>query len=217
VEKLRKLRRLSILVGIILSFTSRRTRKAGRAKCAVLVLNFAGWAALSPAIVAQQSKPQEYEVKAVYLYNFSKFVQWPPAGEESKDTFAICVLGRDPFGAALDAAIAGEKIEQKAMVARRITDLQEATKCQILFIANSEATHVKQILSVLGKNSILTVSDVAEFSQNGGVIQFVIQENKVRFEVNLTAAEKAGLTLSSQLLKVASAVKKYSPAQNANP
>lgn len=156
-------------------------------------------------------------MKAIYLYNFSKFVQWPPAGGDMKDPFAICVLGHDPFGAALDSAIAGEKIEQKTMVARRIMDVQEATKCQILFIAGSEAAHVKQILSALGKNSILTVSDIPEFSQNGGAIQFVIQEQKVRFEVNLTAADKAGLTFSSQLLKVASVVRKDSPAQNANP
>jgi hypothetical protein len=216
VEKLRKLRRLSFLLGAALEFKSRRTRKAGRAKFVVLLLNFAGCAAWPSAICAQQSKPQEYQVKAIYLYNFSKFVQWP-ASAGSKDTFAICVLGRDPFGSALDAALAGEKMEQKTIVALRIPDVQEAAKCQILFIANSEAARVKQILSALGKNNILTVSDIPEFSQNGGVIQFVIQENKVRFEVNLTAADKAGLTLSSQLLKVASAVKQDTPAQNAKP
>jgi hypothetical protein len=215
VEKLRKLRRLNLFPAIALLFKSRQTRKVGRAKFAFLVLNFAGCAAFSPAISAQQSKPQEYQVKAIYLYNFSKFVQWPSTAE-AKDTFAICVLGHDPFGAALDSAIAGEKIEQKTMVARRIVDLQEATKCQILFVANSESPRVKQILSALGKNSVLTVSDAPEFSQNGGMIQFVIQENRVRFEVNLAAADKAGLTLSSQLLKVASAVKSNSPAQNGN-
>lgn len=212
-EKLRKLRRLNFFPGIAALFNSRQTRKVGRAKFALLVLNFAGCAALSPAIFAQQSKPQEYQVKAIYLYNFSKFVQWPPAAERS-DTFAICVIGRDPFGAALDSALAGEKIDQKTMVARRIADAQEATKCQILFVADSESGRVKQILSALGKSSVLTVSDIPEFSLNGGMIEFVIQENKVRFDVNLTAANKAGLTLSSQLLKVASAVKKDSSLEN---
>lgn len=210
-EKLGKLKRLKFFAGIRVLVRARRARKAARARFVLLALNFAGCAALSPAIFAQQPRPQEYQVKAVYLYNFSKFVQWPATGG-GKDTFAICVLGHDPFGATLDSAIAGEKIEQKTMVARRIANVQDATKCQILFVANSESARVKQILAALEKDSVLTVSDVPEFSADGGMIQFVIQENKVRFQVNLTAAEKAGLTLSSQLLKVASAVKKDSPS-----
>jgi hypothetical protein len=187
-----------------------------RAEFVLLLFNFAGWAACSPAAFAQQPKPQEYQVKAIYLYNFSKFVQWPAAAQ-TNDTFSICVMGHDPFGAALDSALAGEKIEQKPMAARRITDVQDAARCQILFIAASESAHVKQILAAVAKNGVLTVSDVADFSANGGMIQFVIQENKVRFEVNLTAADKAGLILSSQLLKVASAVIKESPTENGNP
>jgi hypothetical protein len=216
VEKLRKLKPLSPFSGLVVFLAPLKLEKVRRAKITLLALNLAGWVVLSPSVLAQQSKPQEYQIKAVYLYNFSKFVQWPPT-TENKDTFAICVLGHDPFGAALDNVLVGEKIEQKAMVARRITDVQEAAKCQILFIAISESSRAKQILSALGKNSILTVSDIANFSLIGGMIQFVVQDNKVRFEVNLSAAEKAGLTFSSQLLKVASAVRKDSPAENTNP
>lgn len=215
-EKLRELRPLNPFSGFVLFLTPLRLEKVRRAKIALLALNLAGYVILSPSVFAQQPKPQEYQIKAVYLYNFSKFVQWPPR-EENKDSFVICVLGHDPFGAALDDVLVGEKIEQKTMVARRITDVQEAAKCQILFIATSEAARAKQILSSLGKNSILTVSDIANFSLIGGMIQFVIQDSKVRFEVNLSAADKAGLTFSSQLLKVASAVKKDSPAENATP
>jgi hypothetical protein len=215
VEKLRKLKPLNPFSGLVLFLAPLRLEKVRRAKIALLALNLAGWVASSPSVLAQQSRPQENQIKAVYLYNFSKFVQWPPT-TENKDTFAICVLGRDPFGTTLDEVLVGEKIEQKAMVARRITDVQEATKCQILFISTSEAARVKQILSSLGKNSILTVSDISNFSLIGGMIQFVIQDNKIRFEVNLSAADKAGLTFSSQLLKVASAVKKDSPAENTN-
>jgi hypothetical protein len=216
VEKLRELRPLKPFSGLVLFLTPLRLEKVKRAKIALLALNLAGYGVLSPSVFAQQSKPQEYQIKAVYLYNFSKFVQWPPE-TENKDSFVICVLGRDPFGAALDDVLNGEKIERKTLVARRITDVQEAAKCQILFVASSEAGRAKQILSSLGKNSILTVSDIANFSVIGGMIQFVIQDNKVRFEVNLSAADKAGLTFSSQLLKVASAVKKDSPAENAKP
>jgi YfiR/HmsC-like len=216
VEKLRKLKPLSPCSGLVVFLAPLKLEKVRRAKITLLALNLAGWVVLSPSVLAQQSKPQEYQIKAVYLYNFSKFVQWPQT-TENKDTFAICVLGHDPFGAALDNVLVGEKIEQKAMVAQRITDVQEAAKCQILFIAISESSRAKQILSSLGKNSILTVSDIANFSLIGGMIQFVVQDNKVRFEVNLSAAEKAGLTFSSQLLKVASAVRKDSPAENTNP
>ena len=215
-EKLRELRPLNPFSGLVVFLTPLRLEKVWRTKIALLALNLAGWIVLSPPALAQQSKPQEYQIKAVYLYNFSKFVQWPPM-TENKDSFVICVLGHDPFGAALDDLLVGEKIEQKTMMVRRITAVQDAPKCQIIFIATSEAARAKQILSSLGKNSILTVSDMANFSQIGGMIQFVIQDNRVRFEVNLSAADKAGLTFSSQLLKVASAVKKDSPAENANP
>ena len=134
-------------------------------------------------------------------------------------TFVIraCLLDPDPFGAALDGVLVWENIERKTMMARNITEAQKAPKCQILFTASSESARAKQILSLLGKNSILTVSDIANFSLIGGVIQFVIQDKKVRFEANLSAAYKAGLSFSSQLLKVASAVKNDSPAENANP
>jgi len=135
---------------------------------------------------------------------------------DQEDSFAICVLGRDPFGAALDATLAGEKVGNRIMVARRITDLQEAAKCKILFIASAEAARFKQVLASLGKSSVLTVSDLPDFTLNGGMIQFVLENNKVRFEVNLAAADKAGLTLSSQLLKVATAVRKDAPADNVN-
>ena len=170
----------------------------------------------SAILRAQQSKPAEYQVKAVYLYNFSKFVEWPAtSGEE--DSFAICVLGHDPFGPALDSTLLGEKVDNKNIVARRIVDVQEASKCRILFLASSEAARMKQILVSLGKASVLTVSDLPDFSVSGGMIQFVMEDNKVRFEVNLSAADKAGLTLSSQLLKVATTVRKDSPASSVSP
>jgi hypothetical protein len=171
---------------------------------AVVLLGFA--ALVSPA-AAQQPKPQEYQVKAVYLYNFGRFVEWPQAtaGDES---FAICILGQDPFGATLDSTIAGELIGTQKLVARRITAPGDAAGCRILFVSSSEAAHVKDILSAVNKSAVLTVSDVAGFSDSGGMIQFVLQEDKVRFQVNLAAAEKAGLTLSSQLLKVATDIRK---------
>ena len=158
---------------------------------------------------AQRSSASEYEVKAAYLYDFGKFVAWPgKAG--TGDEFPICVLGQDPFGAAFDATIAGETIDGKKVVVNRIAKVQEAVSCRILFISVSEERQLREILSTLDKTSVLTVSDISQFTRRGGMIQFVIDANKVRFEVNVTTAQRAGLTLSSQLLKVAINVRRDS-------
>jgi hypothetical protein len=120
------------------------------------------------------------------------------------------VIGQDPFGRTLDSTLAGELIDQKKVVAKRISRPQEAATCQVLFISLSEDARLKDILPLLDKLSVLTVSDIPRFSERGGMIQFVLEKDKIRFEVNLTNAERAGLSLSSELLKVAMAVKKNS-------
>jgi hypothetical protein len=151
---------------------------------------------------AQRSNPSEYEVKAAYLYDFGKFVTWP-AKVAAADDFPICVLGQDPFGPTFDATIAGETINGKKVVVNRITRPQDALSCRILFISASEESQLKEILATLDKTSVLTVSEISQFTRRGGMIQFVIDANRVRFEVNVTTAERSGLALSSQLLKVA--------------
>ena len=156
---------------------------------------------------AQRSSPSEYEVKAAYLYDFGKFVAWP-ARVAASDDFPICVLGQDPFGPTFDATIAGETINGKKVVVNRITKPQDALSCHILFISASEESQLKEILATIDKTSVLTVSDISQFTRRGGMIQFVTDANRVRFEVNVTTAERAGLTLSSQLLKVAINVRK---------
>ena len=161
---------------------------------------------------AQQANPTEYEVKAAYLYNFGKFVEWPAKVTAVSDFFSICVLGEDPFGSTFDATIAGESINGKKVVVKRITKPQDAVSCRILFISSSEESRLKEILATLDNASILTVSDISQFTRRGGMIRFVMEANRVRFEVNLTTAEHAGLTLSSQLLKVAISVRRSSQA-----
>jgi hypothetical protein len=158
---------------------------------------------------AQSARPRDYEVKAVYLYNFGRFATWPPTVAAADDSvFPVCVLGRDPFGASLDAALAGETIGGKRVVARRLTKPQDAVGCRILFVSASEEAEWLHILKVIDSTSMLTVSDMPQFVARGGMIQFVFQDNRVRFEVNLAAAEQASLTLSSDLLKVATAVRR---------
>jgi uncharacterized protein DUF4154 len=167
------------------------------------------WLIFTASIVFGQEKPGEYQVKAAYLYNFGRFVDWPAkVTTAATSPFTICVLGEDPFGQALDATLAGETRGNQKVAAKRISSPQESVDCQILFISSSEAKRLNKIIEALGNSAVLTISDIPHFSQHGGMIQFVLEENRIRFEVNLTATQRAGLTLSSELLKVATAVRK---------
>jgi hypothetical protein len=168
------------------------------------------WTLVAAPILHAQSTPTEYQVKAAYLYNFGKFVEWPAKVTASDSSFNICVLGQDPFGSTFSRSIAGESIKGKNVLLKRIPRAQEASGCHILFISSSEEARLKEILAALDKTSVLTVSDMPEFTRRGGMIQFVTEANRVRFEVNLTSAERTGLTLSSQLLKVAMTVRRSS-------
>jgi hypothetical protein len=178
-----------------------------RPPLAAVLLALAFFAATG--LLAQQPKPSEYQVKATYLYNFGRFVKWPgtvPAGKG--DSFSVCVLGQDPFGAILDSTLAGEALDGKPVVLRRISKPQDAGDCRILFISTAEEKHLKEILTALDESGVLTVSDMPGFARRGGMIQFVLEGDRVRFEINLTSAESARLVLSSELLKVASSVKR---------
>jgi hypothetical protein len=162
-----------------------------------------------PVLQAQQPKVSEYQVKATYLYNFGRFVQWPANATAAKgDSFSICVLGQDPFGPTLDSTLAGETLDGKPLAAKRISTPRDAGECRILFISSTEENHLKEILVALDESGILTVSDMPAFSRRGGMIQFVLEGDKVRFEINLAKAESAKLTLSSELLKVATTVRR---------
>ena len=168
------------------------------------------WALAGSLLLHAQSSPTEYQVKAAYLYNFGKFVEWPTRGTTSESSFNICVLGQDPFGSTFGSTLGGENIKGKSVLLKRIPNAQEAVGCHILFISSSEEPRLKEILAALDKTSVLTVSDMPQFTRRGGMIQFVIDANRVRFEVNLTSAERTGLTVSSQLLKVAISVRRSS-------
>jgi hypothetical protein len=182
----------------------RRCRRAVRAFVAIL-----SWSLLVvPCLRAQQPKPSEFQVKAAYLYNFGRFVEWPAEGAPDKGgSFQICVLGMDPFGQTLDATLASETIGGKSVMAKRISKPQDVDGCRIVFISSSEESHLKDVLAALEKTSVLTVSDIPGFSQRGGMIGFLLDGNRVRFDVNLAIAKEAGLTLSSELLKVATNVR----------
>jgi hypothetical protein len=164
-----------------------------------------------PRSNAQQPKANEFQVKAAYLYNFGRFVEWPDQNASDKSQpFEICVLGADPFGPTLDAVLASGSIAGKSVAAKRISRPQDINSCRILFISSSEEGHLKEVLAALDKTSVLTVSDIPRFSERGGMIGFILDGNRVRFDVNLASAQGARLTLSSELLKVATNVRKDS-------
>ncbi|MFY9743788.1 MAG: YfiR family protein [Candidatus Sulfotelmatobacter sp.] len=162
--------------------------------------------ALAAAPLAAQQKPTEAQVKAAYLYNFGKFVTWQNDAGANVNSLNICVLGKDPFGGILDATVAGESIDGKQIVIKRLTKIQDGPDCRILFVGSSEEKRLRSILAVAQASAMLTVSSIPTFLQQGGVIEFVTQEDRIRFAVNLNAAQQSHLVLSSQLLKVASQV-----------
>ena len=143
------------------------------------------------------------DVEAAYLYNFAKFVQWPEDKAAESQPFSICLLGEDEFGRRLDDLIANETFQGRRIVAKRFSSVAAAESCQIVFIGQSEEARLSKDLSALNTKHVLTVSDLPQFLERGGAIQFLFQNNMVRFAVNLAAAQQAGLTLSSELLKVA--------------
>jgi hypothetical protein len=159
---------------------------------------------VGPVARAQQEAPTEYQVKAAYLYNFGKFVSWPAQHSAAQqESFEICILGEDPFGTALEAAVKGGTISGRNAMTKRIATTSEVDDCRILFISTSEDQRLKDILASLENFQVLTVSDIPQFADRGGMIQFVQQNSRIRFEVNLRNAEHSGLILSSELLKVA--------------
>jgi hypothetical protein len=153
-------------------------------------------------LMAQQDRPTQYDVEAVYLLNFAKFVRWPQTSGAQR-AVSICVLGDESFATILDRTVGGEKVNGQPVIEKRISRTDEASACSILYIGASHAAQAGSVLALLQEQPVLTVSDMPEFLERGGVIQFVVRDNRVRFEVNLEPTTRDGLMLSSELLKVA--------------
>jgi len=149
----------------------------------------------------------EYQVKAVFLYNFSHFVEWPPeAFATPTEPFVIGILGIDPFGARMDEAVHGELVNQHPLVIRRFRSAADIGKCQILYIDRSESAHVKPILAALDHRNTLTVADLEGSAGHGVMVEFTTESNRIRLRINADAAKTAGLTISSKLLRPAEIV-----------
>jgi hypothetical protein len=159
---------------------------------------------LSPTAYA--GSYEEYQVKAAFLHKFAKFVEWPSIVFSSEsDPFMLCVSGKDPFGKALDT-LQDKTIGKRKFVIKRLQSIEDARECHILFISSSEKAALQQILKAVRNKQTLTVGDTEGFAQSGVMINFTMQEGKVQFEVNPQAIRQAGLTVSSQLLKVSKVI-----------
>jgi hypothetical protein len=158
-------------------------------------------------VFAEQRSPGEYQVKALFLYNFINFVEWPADSSfSSSPTVNVCIVGDDPFDDALDA-IRDERVKGKRVVIRRYRSYEERRGCHLLFIPASEGIQTENIVRSVRDSAVLTVGDTEESARQGAVIGFFIEQKKVRFAVNLEAARRAGLKISAKLLKLSKIVR----------
>ena len=163
--------------------------------CAILLIPF--------KVAAESDGPAEYTVKATLLYKLSKFVKWPSEAFDKSDApITLCVLGDDPFEDALDI-IKDKRVKGRPFLIGKSSDILSDGECHIIFVSSSEKENLDTVLSSLKNRFILTVSDIEGFARQGGMINFIIAGKKVRLEINLAVAKRAGLKISSRLLNLA--------------
>ncbi|MBN1931851.1 MAG: YfiR family protein [Desulfobacterales bacterium] len=151
---------------------------------------------------------REYLVKAAFLYNFAKFVDWPiEVFEDEHAPIYLCILGKNPFDDDVIQSIENKTVDGRKLLVETSKHAKDHSKCHILFISRSMEKEAKQILTDIKDRPVLTVSDIAEFTSLGGIIEFIVINNKIRFEINIDSARHAGLKISSHLLKMAKIVK----------
>jgi hypothetical protein len=166
------------------------------------------WLTLLVALLLPLGAPiaaeSEYDVKAAFLYNFMKFVDWPPSSFQDPSTpVTLCIMGRDPFSPALEAQLTTKTIKERRVVVRHVDSIQQAQSCQVLFVSSSEAAGTPELLRSLHAKPVLTVGETAGFANQGGVIELSLDRDRVRFDVNAKAADTAGLKVSAKLMSVA--------------
>jgi hypothetical protein len=147
-------------------------------------------------------RPSEYAVKAAFMYNFAKFVDWP-ADPARRGPFIVGVLGDDPFGVVLDRTLAGKKVQDRPLVVKRMIRVDDVGEADLLFVSSSEDAKLAQILGRLEGSPTLTVGDMDDFIGRGGMVGFHLEQESVRFDINLDRVWQSHLKMSSQLVRVA--------------
>jgi hypothetical protein len=154
-----------------------------------------------------QSADDEYRVKAAFLFHFAQLVEWPSdiSGDDDH-SLRLCTLGEDPFHGELESMVEGKLVGTRTMRVKHLKETEDPKSCQILFIGSGETKRVPSLFAQLGTSSVLTVGETSTFLQQGGIIRFCLENNKVRFEINLDASQRAGIKISSRLLLLAKTV-----------
>jgi hypothetical protein len=162
-------------------------------------------ASLCVARIAAAATGAEYQVKAAFIFKFATYVRWPAtAGVDVTTPFVIGILGKDPFGTALNEVVRGQNVQGRIILVRSVGRVEEALRCDLVFVSSSERDNLPRILAAMRGAPVLTVSDVDQFAEQGGMIGLVITEdNHIRFNINKGAIERPGLRASSQLLHLA--------------
>jgi uncharacterized protein DUF4154 len=162
---------------------------------------------LPPAVRAQDDPRREYELKAAFLFNFAKFIEWPPSSFVTPQSpFTICIWGQDPFGHVLDDQLQQKSIDERPFAVQRLKDEAAARRCQMVFVSSSESPHLADLVDVLRGLNVLLVGETNGFAASGGTIELTLEEKHVRFTINTDAAGRAGLKFSAKLLALAKIV-----------
>jgi|SRR5689334_15728154 len=160
------------------------------------------------APVGTAAQLDEYQVKAAFLFNFAKFVEWPSETFKGpNDPITICVAGENPFGSALENAVKGKSVGTRGFIIRMSPTGQNVKGCQILFAALSDRRRIRALLDAVKGSSTLTVGESENFATDGGIVNFKLDGDRVRIEINAKAAEQEKLQISSKLLSLAQIVK----------
>ena len=170
-----------------------------------LFLAIAACCYFSGASRAYADSTREYQIKAAFLYNFAKFVDWPADRfTDENSPLLLCVIGTDPFGPTLEHTVSGRKIKGRAIIINRGKAIDNLKFCHLLFVSSSERENMREIVASLAGASVLTTGDMDRFANQGGIINLIKRGNKIRFEINSNAAAQSGLKLSSYLMGLAS-------------
>jgi hypothetical protein len=170
-------------------------------RCAARIIGVV--AVLSPGLVLTAQETIEPDVKATFLYNFTRFIEWPGPTTPGPAPFRICVVADPPMEQAIKRTVEGEVVQGRPLVMSHPQTAQEAAACQILFVGRTEHQRAAGLLAAVRDLPVLTVGDSSQFIEQGGTIRFVLVDNRVRFDVNLASAQRANLKMSANLLRVA--------------
>jgi hypothetical protein len=176
---------------------------------------------LLPGVAAQanaqdSSESSEYLVKAGFVYNFAKLVEWPATAFAQPDSpIVIGILGNDPFGPIIDRVLDGKKVNGRGFVVKRLKSLNDVKDCHIVYVSSSEVARSAEAIHLAKNIPVLTIGEIPGFAKHGGIINLTLEDNKVRFEVNVDAAKEADLNISSRLLALAKIVQQSADGKKA--